>query len=60
MDEKEKQALIKKLKHAETGDVAASDDDLQKSEAYKSKQQAFKDKYKDFYDDVKLHIKEDW
>jgi hypothetical protein len=38
--------LINKLKHKETGDIATQDDDLTKSEAYKSKQQIFKDKYK--------------
>ncbi|MEG1613711.1 MAG: hypothetical protein RR357_06050 [Clostridia bacterium] len=60
MDEKEKLQVIKKLKRSENGNTATSDDDLEKSCLLKNKNQAFKDNYKEFYDDVKLHIKEDW
>lgn len=58
-DEQKKEAL-KKLKRADSGDCATVDDDLEKSVQYKPENQAFKDKYKEYYDDVKLHIKEDW
>ena len=60
MDEKEKQRLIAKLKRGENGDTARDDDDLYKSESLMKKAYKFKSNYKDYYDDVKLHIKEDW
>lgn len=60
MDEKQKQRLIAQMKRGERGDVARDDDDLYKSEALMKKSDKFKSTYKDYYDDVKLHIKEDW
>lgn len=60
MTEEDKKEALKKLKRSNCGDCAVADDDLEKSGEFKTKNQAFKDKYKDYYDDVKLHIKEDW
>lgn len=48
------------MKRGERGDVARDDDDLYKSESLMKKPDKFKSTYKDYYDDVKLHIKEDW
>ena len=47
-------------KRGENGDTARDDDDLYKSESLMKKADKFKSNYKDYYDDVKLHIKEDW
>ena len=54
------QTKINEIKRSEQGDVARSDDDLEKSLAYMNKQDAFKKHYKDFYTDIKLSVKEDW
>lgn len=56
---KEKRALLRQLKVSQRGDDTP-DDDLERSLNYLPAGERAKKKYKDFYDDVKLHVSEDW